>query len=139
MRAAGPMHAKGRLIDGVGRVREGVHAAPRGLRPDGRNPPPAPRRPSPAWLVRHLTRVQDDHVADASGLAQVWLSEGWADRFGLGLPRHDTGYGHTPAKVAKVRVDSADLLTGYHDAVHAQTLSALRALKVGRASRRERV
>ena len=41
---------------------------------------------------------------------------------------HDTGYGHSPAQVAKVRVDSADLLTGYYDAVHEQTLEALRGL-----------
>ncbi|MFJ9663360.1 DinB family protein [Streptomyces sp. NPDC101219] len=122
------MHAKDILIDGFGRVREEVHAAVGGLGPEGLDARPAPGANSPAWLVWHLTRVQDDHVADAFGLDQVWLSEGWADRFGLGLPRHDTGYGHTPAKAAKVRVDSADLLTGYHDAVHAQTLGALRSL-----------
>jgi hypothetical protein len=72
--------------------------------------------------------VQDDHIADAFDLDQVWLSQGWEKRFGLDLPRHDTGYGHSPAKVGKVRVDSADLLTGYYDAVHEQTLGALRGL-----------
>lgn len=54
----------------------------------------------------HLTRVQDDHIADAFGLEQVWLADGWEKRFGLGLPRDATGFGHTPAQVAKVRVDS---------------------------------
>ncbi len=47
---------------------------------------------------------------------------------GSTCPRHDTGYGHSSAKVAKVRVASADLLTGYYDAVHEQTLGALRSL-----------
>lgn len=122
------MHAKDILIDGFGRVREEVHAAVEGLGPDGLNARPGPAANSVAWLVWHLTRVQDDHVADAFGLDQVWLAEGWAGRLGLGLPRHDTGYGHTSAKVAKVRVDAGELLTGYHDAVHAQTLGALRAL-----------
>ncbi|CAL9627468.1 mycothiol transferase [Streptomyces sp. enrichment culture] len=122
------MHAKDILIDGFGRVREEVHAAVEGLAPDGLNARPGPDANSVAWLVWHLTRVQDDHVADAFGHEQVWLSEGWEKRLGLGLPRHDTGYGHTSAKVAEVRVGSGDLLTGYHDAVHERTLGALRAL-----------
>ena len=58
----------------------------------------------------------------------MWLTQGWEKNFGLALPAHDTGYGHSPAQVAKVRVDSADLLTGYYDAVHEQTLEALRGL-----------
>ncbi|MGW3359016.1 mycothiol transferase [Streptomyces bungoensis] len=122
------MHAKDILIDGFGRIQEEVHAALDGLGPDELHHRPAPGANSVAWLVWHLTRVQDDHVADAFGLDQVWLSQGWEKRFGLDLPRHDTGYGHSPAKVAKVRVASADLLTGYYDAVHEQTLGALRSL-----------
>ncbi|AYN42908.1 DinB family protein [Streptomyces dangxiongensis] len=122
------MHAKDILIDGYGRVREEVHAVLDGLGPDELHHRPAPDANTVAWLVWHLTRVQDDHVADAFGLDQVWLSQDWEKRFGLGLPRHDTGYGHSPAEVAKVRVESAGLLTGYYDAVHAQTLDALRSL-----------
>ncbi|MER6404324.1 DUF664 domain-containing protein [Streptomyces viridosporus] len=122
------MHAKDILIDGFGRVREEVHAAVEGLDPDDLGFRPVSGANSVAWLVWHLTRIQDDHVADSFGLDQVWLSRGWEERLGLGLPRRDTGYGHDPAQVAEVRVDSADLLTGYHDAVHEQTLGALRAL-----------
>lgn len=122
------MHARDILIDGYGRIQEEVHAAVNGLAPDDLNARPAAGTNSVAWLVWHLTRVQDDHIADAFDLDQVWLSQGWKERFGLDLPRHDTGYGHTPAKVAKVRVDSGDLLTGYYDAVHEQTRQALRGL-----------
>ncbi|MEU6666743.1 DUF664 domain-containing protein [Streptomyces sp. NPDC046727] len=122
------MHAKDILIDGYGRIQEEVHAALDGLGPDELHHRPAPDANSVAWLVWHLTRVQDDHVADAFDLDQVWLSQGWEKRFGLDLPRHDTGYGHSPAKVAKVRVESAGLLTGYYDAVHEQTLGALRTV-----------
>ncbi|MEV5513493.1 DinB family protein [Streptomyces flaveolus] len=122
------MHAKDILIEGYGRIQEEVHAAVEGLDPDGLNARPADDANSVAWLVWHLTRVQDDHIADAFGLDQVWLTQDWEKRFGLDLPRRDTGYGHSPAKVAKVRVDSADLLTGYYDAVHEQTLGALRSL-----------
>ncbi|MCE7549669.1 mycothiol transferase [Streptomyces thermodiastaticus] len=122
------MHAKDILIDGYGRIREEVHAVLDGLGPDELHARPAPGANSIAWLVWHLTRVQDDHVADAFGLDQVWLSQGWEKLFGLGLPRHDTGYGHGPAQVAKVRVASAGRLADYYDAVHDQTLTALRGL-----------
>lgn len=122
------MHAKDILIEGYGRIQEEVHAAVEGLDPDGLTARPAGDANPVAWLVWHLTRVQDDHVADAFGFDQVWLAQDWEKRFGLGLPRHDTGYGHSPAQVAKVRVDSAGLLTGYYDAVHEQTLEALRSL-----------
>ncbi|MCX4999996.1 mycothiol transferase [Streptomyces longwoodensis] len=122
------MHAKDILIDGYGRIREEVHAALDGLDPEDLNARPTPGTNSVAWLVWHLTRVQDDHLADAVGLDQVWLDQDWHERFGLDLLPGDIGYGHSPAQVAKVRVDSADLLTGYHDAVHAQSLQALRGV-----------
>ncbi|MFJ9717031.1 DUF664 domain-containing protein [Streptomyces sp. NPDC101213] len=122
------MHAKDILIDGYGRVREEVHAAVADLGPDDLAARPAAGANTVAWLVWHLTRVQDDHVADAFGLDQVWLSQDWEERFGLRLPRRDTGYGHSAAQVAEVRVADGGLLTGYHDAVHAQTLRVLRGV-----------
>lgn len=128
MRDGGRMHAKDILIDAYSRIQEEVHAAVEGLPPDILNARPSDDANSVSWLVWHLTRVQDDHVADTAGLEQVWLSQDWEKRFGLDLPRQDTGYGHSSAKVAKVRVDSADLLTGYYDAVHEQTLEFVRGL-----------
>jgi uncharacterized damage-inducible protein DinB len=81
-----------------------------------------------AWLVWHLTRVQDDHIADAARSDQVWISESWAERFGLPLHPRATGYGHRPADVAAVQVKSPELLTGYYDAVHEQTIRYVRGL-----------
>jgi hypothetical protein len=128
MRDGGCMHAKDILIDAFSRIQEEVHAAVDGLGPDALGARPTADTNSVAWLIWHLTRVQDDHIADAFGLEQVWLTQDWEKRFGLDLPRHDTGYGHGPAQVAKVQVDSGDLLSGYYDAVHAQTLGVLREL-----------
>ncbi|MYR63486.1 DUF664 domain-containing protein [Streptomyces sp. SID625] len=122
------MHAKDILIDGHSRIREEVHAVLDGLTEQQLDTPPAPGANSVAWLLWHLTRVQDDHVADAFGLEQVWLAQDWEQRFGLGLPRLDTGYGHSPEQVAEVKVASPDLLAGYYDAVHEQSLGALRGL-----------
>ncbi|MGW0657115.1 DinB family protein, partial [Streptomyces umbrinus] len=98
------MHAKDILVDAYDRIREEVHAAVDGLSPGDLNTRIDDRTNSISWLVWHLTRVQDDHVADAFGLKQVWLSQDWPDRFALGLPGRDTGYGHTPRQVAKVQV-----------------------------------
>ncbi|MFF1631855.1 DinB family protein, partial [Streptomyces sp. NPDC058272] len=122
------MHAKDVLIDAYSRIQEEVHAVVDGLSPDDLNARPAVGANSISWLVWHLTRVQDDHVAEAAGLDQVWLDQGWEKRFGLDLPRRDTGYGHSPAKVAKVQIPSGDLLTGYYDAVHEQSLEFVRGL-----------
>ena len=122
------MDVKDVLIDAYGRIKEEVHAAVDGLSPAGLHARTAPEANSVAWLVWHLTRIQDDHVADAAGLDQVWLSQGWEKRFGLALPSRDTGYGHGAAQVAAVRVASGDLLTGYFDAVHTRTLEYVHGL-----------
>ena len=77
-----------------------------------------------AWLVWHLTRVQDDHVAAAFGAPQVWTDGGWAARFGLPPGSIDTGYGHNRTQVAAVSEACAAsaLLDDYHGAVYEQTL-----------------
>lgn len=77
-----------------------------------------------AWLVWHLSRVQDDHLADAFGGEQVWTSQGWADRFNLPFETAAHGYGQNSDDVAQVRT-SAELLLGYLDAVQAQTVTYL--------------
>ncbi|MEV6380529.1 DinB family protein [Streptomyces sp. NPDC051773] len=122
------MDVKDVLSDAFGRIREEVHSAVDRLSPEQLHAHPSPGANSVAWLVWHLTRIQDDHVADAAGLDQVWLSQGWEKRFGLALPSRDTGYGHDATQVAAVRVASGDLLTGYFDAVHARTLEYVREL-----------
>ncbi|MFA1551666.1 mycothiol transferase [Actinomadura chokoriensis] len=116
------------ITDGFDRIQEVVHAAAGGLSSRQLAHRPAEGANSIAWLVWHLTRVQDDHVADAFGTDQVWTADGWADRFGLPLDPSDTGYGHGDDEVAAVQVRSADLLTGYHDSVHDRTVEHVSAL-----------
>jgi uncharacterized damage-inducible protein DinB len=105
------------LIDGFDRVRESVRAVLDGLDEDRLAARPDSRGNSVAWLVWHLSRVQDDHVADAAGAGQLWTSGGWVERFRLPFDVGATGYGHSAEEVAQVRA-SADLLGAYHDAVH---------------------
>jgi hypothetical protein len=82
---------------------------------------PTPEANSIAWLIWHSARVQDLQLAPIIGVEQVWTAGGWFDRFGLDLPRDDSGFGHGPAEVAKVKAP-ADLLAGYYHAVHTLTL-----------------
>jgi len=119
------------LVDAFGRVREVVHTVVDGLTPEQLAYRIADRANSIGWLVWHLTRVQDDHVAAAAGTEQVWTAAGWLERFGLPFDRHATGYGQGPDEVAAVRVMSPQVLTGYHDAVHDQTVRYVRGLTDG--------
>ena len=116
------------LVDAFGRIREVVEDAVVGLTPEELALRPDSQANSIAWLVWHLTRVQDDHVADVAEIEQVWVSGGWAARFGLPFDVRATGYGHTSAEVGAVQVASGDLLTGYHDAVHEQTVRYVRGI-----------
>jgi hypothetical protein len=116
------------LVDAFERVRDAVHPAVNGLttdellfRPDGESN-------SIAWLVWHLTRIQDDHVSGLDGLEQVWTANGWAERFSLPLDPSDTGYGHDPETVAAVTADASSLLSYFED-THQKTLAFVRTLQ----------
>lgn len=110
------------LADAFERVRETVYDAVMGLTAEQLAFRPYPAGNSIAWLVWHLTRVQDDHVADVAETGQVWESGEWAPRFGLAAGSMDTGYGNTSEQVARITVKSADVLTAYYDAVHERTI-----------------
>ncbi|MEU8772697.1 DinB family protein [Streptomyces sp. NPDC048606] len=55
---------------------------------------------TPAWLLWHVARGEDRNLSEIAGLPQLWVADGWADRFGRPADPHDTGYGHTPAQAA---------------------------------------
>ncbi|MEV4320107.1 DUF664 domain-containing protein [Actinocrispum sp. NPDC049592] len=117
------------LTDAFGRIREVVHEVVEGLTPEQLAYRIDEDANSIAWLVWHLTRIQDDHMADVMGTEQVWTADGWADRFALPFDASDTGYGHTSDEVAAVKVSSGDLLTGYYDAVHAKSVAYLASVR----------
>ena len=116
------------LVDGFGRIRGAVRRVVRGLTPeelavrvdDGAN--------SIGWLIWHLTRVQDDHVAEVADSDQVWTDAGWFERFGLPFPAEVTGFGQSANEVAQVAGITAELLVGYHEAVHDRTVQFIEGL-----------
>ncbi len=121
------MEIDGLLADAFGRIQGFVHRTVADLDAEQLAFRPDADANSIAWLVWHLTRIQDDHVADVAGREQAWTAQGWAERFGLPFSPSATGYGHTSADVAAV-VAPADLLLGYHDAVTEQTLPYVASL-----------
>ena len=98
------------LADAFGRVQETVHEAVEGLTSSQLTARLDDDANSIAWLCWHLARVQDDHVAGAFGVPQVWLEYG--KRFELPFEPSDIGYGHSSGQVSEVTVASADLLVG---------------------------
>ena len=115
------------LADGFERVRGSARRAVDGLdraellwRPDM-------AANSIAWLVWHLARIQDDHVAEVAGHDQVWVREAWGASFGLPTDTRDTGFDDGPAEVATVQPSGPEPLVGYLDAVTDQTLQVLDA------------
>ena len=116
------------LIDALGRVKQAVHAAVDGLDEEQLTYRLDPQANSIAWLVWHLTRVQDDHLAEVAGSEQVWTHQGWARRFGFPFDDSAIGYGHTSAEVAAVQAP-ADLLLAYHDAVHDRSVAWLQTVE----------
>jgi uncharacterized damage-inducible protein DinB len=118
------MDVRGLLTEGFGRITELYVDVADGLddrmlhhRPDGTGNPIG-------WLLWHLARVQDDHIAHLAEQPQVWSQ--WQERFGLDNGTDDIGYGHTSEQVDAVRISDPELLTGYH---HEVTLATARYLQ----------
>ena len=89
---------------------------------------PAPNANTIAWLVWHLARVQDLHVAEILGTDQIWTGDDWARRFGLDPDPSNTGYGHSAEDVASVRPEQPDVLLEYLDAVDRRTRTMLQGV-----------
>ena len=115
------------LADAFGRVREVVRSTLDGLSTEDLARRPADGANSIGWLVWHLTRVQDDHVAEVMGAEQIYATGGWAKRFGLS-DASETGYGHDASQVAAVEPESAQVLEDYYAAVHERTIGYLAGL-----------
>ncbi|NMO02298.1 DUF664 domain-containing protein [Gordonia sp. TBRC 11910] len=119
------------LADGFSRIQENVHAVVTGLGVEQLAYQPGPQANSIAWLVWHLTRVQDDHVSDlplnGTKREQVWRTGDFVRRFALPFDAAATGYGQTLDEVAAVRVPAQGLID-YYDATHAATLRFLESI-----------
>jgi hypothetical protein len=117
------------LLETFDRIPPLVQGAVDGLDLDLLSRAPAPGANTIAWLVWHLARVQDHHVAELVGTEQLWVSGDWGPRFGLDTNPANTGYGHGPEDVSAVRPDGPDALVEYLEVVQARTRAMLESLQ----------
>ena len=113
------------LEDFFGRVDENVHAVLDGLSTEQLAAAPVPGTNPIGWLVWHLTRVQDDHMADIFDAEQVWVTGDWGRRFGVDSDASNTGWNHSWDEVETIRPDGAKALLEYYDAVSELTRGLL--------------
>ena len=121
------------LTEAFGRITELYDGVADGLDDDALHHRPGGTGNPIGWLLWHLARVQDDHVATLAGTPQVW--EEWQDRFSLANGTDDIGYGHTSEQVDAVRIPDVSLLVDYH---HEVTLATARYLETVDAAELER-
>jgi Protein of unknown function (DUF664) len=116
------------LLDFYGRIPPLAREAVEGVDLARLIEPPAPGANTIAWLVWHLTRVQDHHVAELLDTDQIWISGDWASQFGLDPVPSNTGYGHSAEDVVTVRPKRPEVLLEYLDAVDRRTRTMLSEL-----------
>jgi Protein of unknown function (DUF664) len=115
------------LDDAYGRLPRLVHGVVDGVSDAELTARIGPVANTIAWLVWHLTRIMDDHIADAASTAQIWTAAGWCERFDLPFDAAATGYGQQSREVAALRAAPA-LLLGYFDAVFGRATQFLAEL-----------
>ena len=112
------------FLEAFGRITQLVRQSVAGAGAEGLSYRPEPGANSIAWLVWHLTRIQDEHLSDAAGMEQAWITEGWHQRFGMDPDSHNTGRGHGPDEVAAI-LAVAELLLAHHEGVAARSAAYL--------------
>lgn len=88
-----------------------------------------------AWLLWHSGREIDEQLAQISGNETVWVAQGFAERFALGVEPHEVGYGHTSEEARAIVVEDPALLFEHLNAVIDAQVAYLTLLSPEDASR----
>ncbi len=116
------------LLELFGRIPPLVDGAVDGLSADELHWQPSRDANTIGWLVWHLTRVADHHIAEIIEELQVWETGDWAAGFGLAPDPSNSGYGHSPDDMLAVRPTGPDVLIAYLSAVDERARSVLGAI-----------
>lgn len=111
------MNCAGVLLDGFSRLPSAVADIVDGLDEAQLLWQPDADANSIAWLIWHLSRVQDDHVSGLTSQEQVWTEQDFAGRFKVPYPNDAIGYGQSADDVRAMPATSGALLTTYYNAV----------------------
>lgn len=122
------MEGRDLLTNALMRVQVSIHAVLNGLTPGQLVFRPNVSSNTIAWLIWHLTRVQDHHISDLVGLPQKWVDQGFSTKFNMKPDPLNTGTGHTPEEVAMIQPPSSEILREYFDAVFGRTKEYLHSL-----------
>ncbi|MGY5884749.1 mycothiol transferase [Modestobacter lacusdianchii] len=122
------METRDLLLTAFDNVEEAVRGALDGIDPELLTARVDPEANTIAWLVWHLTRVQDDHVSEVAGVEQAYTANGWAERFALPFDVGAIGYGFSSSDVARTQITDPQLLVDHHADVHARTADFVRGL-----------
>lgn len=83
---------------------------------------PADQCNSIAWILWHMSRVVDTFVNTRfRSELQIWIADGWHQRFGMDDEPEDRGVGWTAKQVASWQPPNRSVLIGYYQAVRAAT------------------
>ena len=81
---------------------------------------PAQQCNSIAWILWHMSRVVDTFVNTRfRSEPQIWIADGWHQRFGMDDDPEDRGVGWTAERVASWQPPDRSVLIGYYQAVRA--------------------
>ena len=84
---------------------------------------------SAAWILWHMNRVVDTFVhTRLRRMPQLWITERWHQKFGMGDDPDNRGVGWTAAQVAAWLPPSRDIQMGYYHAVKTAARAFLASL-----------
>ena len=99
---------------------------------DALNRLPNDQSNSAAWLLWHMNRVVDNMIhTRLQSQRQLWVREGWHQKFGMSDEEADFGMGWTAEQVAAWKAPSRDVLLGYYESMKASAREYLSSLSDG--------
>ena len=82
-----------------------------------------------SWLLWHMSRVVDRFIHTRLQEApQLWIKDGWHEKFGMPPEADDFGMGWSADKVEAWRPPPRDVLVGYYEAANSAARAYLRPL-----------
>ena len=105
------------LISGYEGVLRALNYTLDGLTEEDLNWQPKPDSNSIGWLVWHLTRWHDVMISSFMEEEQLWIKDGWHEKFGRPADDKDHGLGHKAEDLAKFKSPDAATLLEYQKAV----------------------
>ena len=123
------MPAAEAIIYALERNWEMVDAAMEGLDAAAMARRPSNECNSVAWILWHMNRVVDTFIHTRLRSApQLWVQDGWHQKYGMPGDPDDRGVGWTAEQVAQWKVPSRDAQLGYYDAIKSATKAYLSSL-----------